>query len=70
MQARKGEVVTANSPSGVEFLFKKNKVSLASKGTGEIHRARSEIDVARQRHTGYLRQAYRHRHGQRQPCAC
>jgi dihydrolipoamide dehydrogenase len=43
MQARKGEVVTANT-KGVEFLFKKNKVTWL-KGAAKFNSA-SEIDVA------------------------
>ncbi len=60
MQARKGEVVTANV-KGVEFLFKKNKVTWlkgegriagAGQGLGRRHRVRD--------------QAHRHRHRQRE----
>jgi dihydrolipoamide dehydrogenase len=47
MQARKGEVVTANV-KGVEFLFRKNKVTWL-KGTGRIV-ARGKVDVGG---TGY-----------------
>jgi dihydrolipoamide dehydrogenase len=43
MQARKGEVVTANT-KGVEFLFKKNKVTWL-KGAAKFNAA-TEIDVA------------------------
>jgi dihydrolipoamide dehydrogenase len=43
MQARKGEVVTANT-KGVEFLFKKNKVTWI-KGAAKFNSA-TEIDVA------------------------
>jgi dihydrolipoamide dehydrogenase len=43
MQARKGEVVTANT-KGVEFLFKKNKITWL-KGTAKFTSA-TEIDVA------------------------
>ena len=43
MQARKGEVVTANT-KGVEFLFKKNKVTWL-KGAAKFNSA-TEIDVA------------------------
>jgi dihydrolipoamide dehydrogenase len=43
MQARKGEVVTANT-KGVEFLFKKNKITWL-KGTAKFLSA-TEIDVA------------------------
>ena len=39
MQARKGEVVTANT-KGVEFLFKKNKVTWL-KGEGKPRRSRA-----------------------------
>ena len=42
MQARKAEVVTANT-KGVEFLFKKNKVTWL-KGTGRIAGA-GKVDV-------------------------
>jgi dihydrolipoamide dehydrogenase len=43
MQARKGEVVTANT-KGVEFLFKKNKITWL-KGAAKFNSA-TEIDVA------------------------
>jgi len=48
MQARKGEVVTANT-KGVEFLFKKNKVTWL-KGTAKFNSA-TEIDVAGKAYT-------------------
>lgn len=48
MQARKGEVVTANT-KGIEFLFKKNKVTWI-KGEAKFTSA-TEIDVAGQAYT-------------------
>ncbi len=48
MQARKGEVVTANT-KGVEFLFKKNKITWL-KGSAKFNSA-TEIDVAGKTYT-------------------
>ena len=63
MQARKGEVVTANV-KGVEFLFRKNKVTWL-KGTGRIV-APGKVDVDG---TEYDDEAHRHRHRQREHAA-
>ena len=64
MQARKGEVVTANV-KGVEFLFKKNKVTWL-KGTGRDRRARQ----GRGRRHRVRGQEHRHRHRQREHRRC
>ena len=63
MQARKAEVVTANV-RGVEFLFKKNKVTWL-KGHGRMRGAgRVSVDGTR-----LYGQAHRHRHRQREHAA-
>ena len=63
MQARKAEVVSANV-KGVEFLFRKNKVTWL-KGTGRIA-APGKVDVDG---TSLRHEAHRHRHRQRERAA-
>ena len=63
MMARKDKVVAENT-SGIDFLFRKNKVEHV-KGAAQIRRAPTALDVDGTRARGEARDHHRHRLGQR-----